>query len=128
MKLADIFNHPKLYSVIQKSLKTQKYERNLTESFGETRSVRVLDFGCGPGDLYPRFKHSSYLGIDPLESCIRSAISRFGPNTSTRNFVHGDQATLRELDSNSFGLIIAIGVMHHMPEKVNNSRSGTAPK
>jgi SAM-dependent methyltransferase len=117
MKLADMFNQPRLYSLVQKSLKTQKYEGNLSKYIGDNSGVRVLDFGCGPGDLYPRFKNSVYLGIDPLESCINSAISRFGPNNSERRFIQGDHEKLAELKGNSYTLIIAIGVMHHMPDK-----------
>lgn len=124
MKLADIFNQPKLYSLLQGALKTRRYEDNLSNLIGESSNLRVLDFGCGPGDLYPRFKNCFYLGIDPLQNCIDRALSRYGQNIDSRTFQVGDHLTLNHLPDGSFDLVIAIGVLHHISDEASANLIG----
>lgn len=124
MKLADIFDQPKLYSLLQGALKTRRYEDNLSNLIGESSNLRVLDFGCGPGDLYPRFKNCFYLGLDPLQTCIDRALSRYGQNIDSRTFQVGNHLTLNHLPDGSFDLVIAIGVLHHISDEASANLIG----
>jgi len=117
LKLSDVLNQPKLYSLVQAALKTKRYEDNLSQLIGVVSQIRVLDFGCGPGDLYPRFKDCYYLGLDPLQSCIDRAQTIYGQNDTTRTFALGNQLSLKQFESGSFDLVIAIGVLHHISDE-----------
>lgn len=113
-KVSDVLENPFLYSLFQKLVKTQRYERHLDSLIGSPENLRVLDFGCGPGDLYPRLSRSNYLGIDPSENNIRRATERFGNSERVPEFKIGDESLVRSLPEESFDLVIAIGVLHHM--------------
>ncbi len=74
--------------------------------------ARVLDLGCGPGELFPDLGAVEYVGIDISESYIARARKRFGSQAS---FVVGD-ATDLPAESQKFDLAIAFGVLHHVDD------------
>ena len=114
-KILDI---PIVYSTFQRIVKTPKYEAILTHILGSslTKGQRILDFGCGPGDLLERFVEVHYLGIDPLARCVKVAQEKLKKLKINGEVKQGDHDSLLNLEPNSFDLIIAIGVLHHMPD------------
>jgi 2-polyprenyl-3-methyl-5-hydroxy-6-metoxy-1,4-benzoquinol methylase len=114
-KILDI---PIVYSTFQRTVKTPRYEFMLTQLLGpyQAEGLRILDFGCGPGDLLERFSGADYLGIDPLEGCVKAVQSKLQKLSISGEVKLGDHNSLLNLEPASFDLIIAIGVLHHMPD------------
>jgi SAM-dependent methyltransferase len=74
---------------------------------------RVLDIGCGPGDLLDNLPRVDYLGIDLDPNYIRAARERFGPRGEFRNEAVEDVAVRRP---GTFDVVLAVGVLHHLDD------------
>jgi 2-polyprenyl-3-methyl-5-hydroxy-6-metoxy-1,4-benzoquinol methylase len=76
---------------------------------------RVLDVGCGNGDL-AKFvpADSEYVGVDHNASYIASATR--GPGQRSVRFVDADVSDLAQLDIGRFDVIVALGVVHHLDD------------
>jgi ubiquinone/menaquinone biosynthesis C-methylase UbiE len=64
----------------------------------------------------PGIPEANYLGIEPLQSCVRKARLMF--SGTNRQFVLGDHKQLKEIPDESFDLIIAVGVLHHIDDDI----------
>jgi SAM-dependent methyltransferase len=77
---------------------------------------RVLDVGCGPGDIYSMMPAVDYVGLDVSERYIAAAGRRYGDRA---RFVCLDclDAPTAELDElGRFDIVMAIGLMHHFDD------------
>jgi SAM-dependent methyltransferase len=74
--------------------------------------ARVLDLGCGPGELlrYPGDVH--YVGVDIDERYITRARHRHGDRAEFRV---GD-ATALDADLRGFDIVLAFGMVHHLDD------------
>ena len=118
MKLAQVFDNAKLYEIFQFAVaKKATHEIIRSEILKPDDGVsNVLDFGCGIGYHSRLFHSAQYLGIEPLESCIERANKNYsGPLTQ---FILGDHSLLRDLKSENFDLVIAVGVLHHIDDEI----------
>lgn len=80
---------------------------------GRTEPARVLDYGCGVGDvtalLAETFPRAQVLGLDPSERCVARARARFtGPRVSFETLA--DETEIAPCD-----LVHLNGVVHHVP-------------
>jgi SAM-dependent methyltransferase len=75
-------------------------------------AARVLDLGCGTGELLEDLGDVSYTGVDLSEEYIARARARVGARAT---FYAGD-ATVFDLPEVGFDLILAIGVLHHLDD------------
>jgi ubiquinone/menaquinone biosynthesis C-methylase UbiE len=117
MKFAKIFDNANLYRLFQFSVMRPDTLNIIRNEVLKPESVyKVLDFGCGIGYHSIEFPKSNYLGIEPLESCVRKANAMFSGDN--RTFVLGDHRELRKIPDSSYDLIIAIGVLHHVDDVV----------
>lgn len=117
MKLAQVFDFAKVYEPFQFSVTrkgTSEIVRN--EILKPDRIAKVLDFGCGIGYHSQLFKSGQYLGIEPLGSCISVANRKY--SSPDVEFRLGDQTALKSLPDNSFDLVFAMGVLHHINDKI----------
>jgi ubiquinone/menaquinone biosynthesis C-methylase UbiE/uncharacterized protein YbaR (Trm112 family) len=75
---------------------------------------RILDAGCGSGDLSEEISKlgAEVIGIDFSSSVIRAEAQRDSPSV---HFLRGDLLSL-PLKLNSFDAVISIGVLHHTPD------------
>ena len=86
--------------------------RGLFPSLSE-KPFRLLDFGCGVGNLYGQivefFPAAIYSGVDSSKDSILKARSHY----------HGDanfqEDSCKEWETNEYDLIFSSGVFHHIP-------------
>ena len=113
MKISQLFDRPALYKLFQFAISTKDSRNLLKNEVIKPEGIEsILDFGCGIGNMSQHFPNSKYLGIEPLQKCVDSANKRYA--NDMKHFIVGNQLTLKSLKSESFDLIIAIGVLHHM--------------
>ncbi len=75
---------------------------------------RILDIGCGPGDLIPYLPEVEYLGFDISEEYITTAKKQFG---SDNIFFRCERVSTSNLSQQSyFDLVLAVGILHHLDE------------
>jgi SAM-dependent methyltransferase len=75
--------------------------------------ARILDLGCGPGELVEHLGDVRYVGIDVSDRYIARARYAFGDRAEFRV---GD-ATSLDGDLRDFDLVLAFGVIHHLDDE-----------
>ena len=117
MRLVNLFDNASLYKFFQFSVSRRNTSSVIREEILKPDGVQdVLDFGCGIGYHSLEFPNANYLGIEPLQSCVKKAHKLF--NETNRRFILGDHKTLKEIPDSSFDLILAIGVLHHINDDI----------
>jgi SAM-dependent methyltransferase len=100
--------------------------RALMRAFGSTRArrlyvnehvrvapgMRVLDLGCGPGDILTAMPDVEYVGVDVHEPYIRAARQRFPGAT----FVLSSVDDLPVGRYTGFDRVLGTGVLHHLDD------------
>src|SRR5205823_785581 len=71
--------------------------------------ARILDLGCGTGELLDYLGDVTYTGVDVSDEYIARARDRRGQRAS---FLAGD-ATSLSVPARDFDRVVAIGVLHH---------------
>jgi SAM-dependent methyltransferase len=74
---------------------------------------RVLDIGCGPGDVLGYLPSVDYLGLDYNPRYVKAARARYG---SRAEFRCEAVANLLVSQPASFDLVMANGLLHHLTE------------
>ena len=74
---------------------------------------RVLDVGCGDGQVRPLLGDVEYLGIDLNEDYLSVAAARADGRT---HFLHADVADLPKMNLGPFDLVIGVGLLHHLSD------------
>jgi SAM-dependent methyltransferase len=75
--------------------------------------ARVLDLGCGPGELVHLLGDVEYVGVDVSERYIAAARESVGGRAEFRV---GD-ATNLDRDLRGFDLVLALGLIHHLDDE-----------
>ena len=74
--------------------------------------ARVLDLGCGPGELVDHLGDVRYVGVDVSHAYVARARDAVGDRAEFRV---GDAAEL-DGDLRDFDLVLAFGVIHHLDD------------
>jgi cyclopropane fatty-acyl-phospholipid synthase-like methyltransferase len=113
-RLTEILSLPAGYRLFRR-LVGGRLEEYVAEYVRPRAGDKVLDLGCGPGDMLRYLPSVDYLGLDISREYIEAAKKRFG---STGRFLCADVglATL-EQERNQFDLVLATGVLHHLDDQ-----------
>jgi len=102
-----------VYEAFQRSVgKNLLRQRFVAEHLQPEESSRILDVGCGPGDLVPFVDSVDYIGYDISQRYIDAARAKYGDRAS---FLCGHVEELQSLE-HSVDQAVAIGVLHHVPD------------
>jgi cyclopropane fatty-acyl-phospholipid synthase-like methyltransferase len=114
-----VLEWPALYKAFQNFLGAEATRRRIANEILAVRpGERVLDVGCGPGDILDHLPEVDYVGIDYSEAYIHSAQKRFGHRGT---FIATDVKHLLAAGQEPFDLIFAIGLLHHIDDQAARS-------
>ena len=114
--LRGLLDHPRVYERFQRLLGARDARVRLVSEFLQPwKGARVLDVGCGTGsflDVLP--SGIEYVGFDPNRAYIEEARRRYGGRGMFS--CAGVGAATGELDDDSFDVVIAKSVLHHLDD------------
>ena len=111
-----VLSHPIAYEAVQRALGVRRYRTRLARDLFRARpGMRILDVGCGPGDLVPFFPDTEYVGFDLSQPYIDEARRRFGAPRVTFHCADVNDAAFLH-DEAPFDLAIALGLLHHLDD------------
>jgi SAM-dependent methyltransferase len=109
-----VLSVPAAYELLQRALGSRRVrEEYVHRHVRPMAGDRVLDIGCGPGDILDYFPAVTYFGVDPSAAYIASATRRFG-GRGKFSVLGVDELEPKELGE--FDLVIAKGVLHHIDD------------
>ena len=74
---------------------------------------RILDIGCGPGNMLPFLPQCQYLGMDANPTYIASARQRYG---NRGEFVCERVSHHSVQQFGAFDIVLALGLVHHLDD------------
>lgn len=109
-----VLSRPRVYELWSQMVGGEGGRSSLVREYVRpTSDARILDLGCGPGELLECLPESvTYVGVDISEDYIERARARFGTRAEFRV---GDATSFDE-NLGSFDLVLAFGVLHHLDD------------
>ena len=111
--IRSVLSIPLVYETFQKVVGSHRVRRELVEKYVKPApGLRVLDIGCGPGDLIDHLPGVDYTGTDLSAAYIESARRRFGDRG---RYLVGRVSDLKQ-PTWKFDVVIAKSLLHHIDE------------
>lgn len=77
--LRSILSNPNVYDFLQNVLGAGKLRKELVRKYVRPYGgMKILDIGCGTGEILEYLPAVDYLGVDLSETYIRSAVDPYG--------------------------------------------------
>lgn len=114
MNISKILAVPPVYSFFRHIVGSDDVRRKYANEYIRARDGdKVLDIGCGTGDILAFLPAVDYVGFDGSAQYIQLARKRFG---SRGRFFHGLVGDTPDLPEPSFDIALAHGVLHHLDD------------
>jgi SAM-dependent methyltransferase len=114
--IRSVLSMPAAFRVYQRVVGARAFKRSVIRTYLRPRpGHRVLDLGCGPGDVVEDLPNVEYVGLDASETYIENARARFGARGS---FIVADVRDVAAGDLGEFDLVHAHGLLHHVDDPV----------
>lgn len=111
--LRSILSAPWAYRLFAWLIGSHRSRLVFVEEFVRFRpGQRVLDIGCGTGNLVPYLSGADYLGFDSSPEYIEEARALFGPRAAFRC----EPVSRHAVEGQAFDVAIASGVLHHLDD------------
>lgn len=126
-RLTRILELPGSYRLLSSlaSLVTNGRVAYARQYLGVKAGERVLDLGCGPGDILSALPECEYVGVDVEKRYIDAARKRFGRRGTFR--CQPVEDFVLEAPG-SFDLVMANGVLHHLDDPQAEAMLGLAAR
>lgn len=111
--MISLLEFPAVYRLFATAIGGKFRDRYVAEYVQPQAGDRILDIGCGPGDILDHLPDVRYLGVDMNARYIAAARKRFG-NLGEFRCESATETVLRE--PASFDLVMANGVLHHLDD------------
>lgn len=113
--IRSVLSNPMVYETFQKVVGSHRVRAELIDTYIKPRpGMRVLDIGCGPGDLVTYFPDGvDYTGTDLSEAYVASANERFGDRG---RYFQGRVGDLDPSELGEFDVVVAKSLLHHIDE------------
>jgi len=114
-RIQDILDVPSVYALFRRLFGLDQFLQDLVDNeIKPSPGSRILDIGCGNGDLYKFLGDVDYVGIDSNRDCITRANSQFGTNAT---FLYADLAHFDITTLGTFDHIVGVGILHHIDDE-----------
>lgn len=115
MNIKKILALPVVYSFFRKFAGNDAARQRYADQFIRAKvGMRVLDIGCGTGDILKFLPSVDYMGFDISQDYIASAKRNFG---SRGQFFCEPVGTSIDVPESSFDITLAHGVLHHLDDE-----------
>lgn len=112
--LRGILADPRWYEAVQSLMGSKRARQAFADRYVRPRpGDRILDIGCGPGELLRYLPDVAYFGFDPNPDYIARATQTFGSRGQfhAKEFGEDDVASLRSVD-----IAVISAVLHHLED------------
>lgn len=108
-----MFSVPAVYRLAQRAIGSPNVRRALVEEYLKpSAGDRMLDIGCGTGDLLDFLDDIEYFGYDLSTEYIEAAIRTFGHRATFLQGAVGEAA----IPDGDFDIAVSKGVLHHLDD------------
>lgn len=109
-----VLSNPIVYETVQYISGAKEIQRHLIETLARPqKGDRVLDIGCGTGEVIKLLPDVEYVGFDHSSEYIESAKVKFGGRGT---FICDDVANFDQYESEKFDIVFAFGILHHLSD------------
>lgn len=112
--LVQVLRSARTYSLSKRLLGVHNYSGIIVNKYiRPCNGDKILDIGCGPGDIVQYLPDVTYVGFDSNQDYINQAKQRFGQQGS---FICSsiDAYSVQDVEQHSYDTTIALGVLHHV--------------
>ena len=103
-----------VYNLFQHAVGAERARREFVHKYVRPQAGdRVLDIGCGTGEILEHLPATEYFGFDASQEYIDSASARFG----SRGRFACETVTSKTLQTlAAFDIVLAVGILHHLDD------------